>query len=121
MVPFGRRCGAFPLGRGLAVLLGRGLILPLGRFRSPSVGRSRLLSPTGGFGVDVAGQDDRVQGQPSGECGDPSNGDDDILAPAEHQAAVDDDPEELLVGPQGNLLNHDQDGQLTNRSELDTD
>ena len=67
MVPFGR-CGAFPLGRGLAVVLGRGFILPLGRFRSPSVGRSRLLSPAGGFGVEVAGQDDRVQGQPAGNA-----------------------------------------------------
>jgi hypothetical protein len=104
MVPFGR-CDAFPLGH----------------FRSPSVSRSRLLSPAGGFGVEVAGQDDHVQGQPAGEGRDPSNGDDDILAPAEHQAAVDDDPEEFLVGPQGNLLNHDQDGQPANRSELDTD
>ena len=120
MVPFGR-CAAFPLGRRLAVVLGRGLILPLGHFRSLSVGRSRLLSSTGGFGVEVTGQDDRVQGQPAGEGRDPSNSDHDILAPAEHQAAVDDDPEELFVGPQGNLLNHDQDGQLANRSELDTD
>jgi hypothetical protein len=115
MVPFGR-CGAFPLGRGLAVVLGRGLVLPLGHFRSPSVSRSRLLSPAGGFGVEVAGQDDRVQGQPGGEGRDPSNGDDDILVSAEHQAAVDDDPEELLVGPQANLLNHDPDGQPANRS-----
>src|SRR5215217_9704508 len=120
MVPFGR-CAAFPLCRGLTVVLGRGLILPLGHFRSPSVGRSRLLSPASGLGVEVTGQDDRVQGQPAGECRDPSNGDDDILAPAEHQAAVDDDPEEFLVGPHGNLLNQDQDGQPANRSELDTD
>ena len=58
---------------------------------------------------------------PLGNAGDPSNGDDDILTSAEQQAAVDNDPEELLVGPQGNLLNHDQDGQLATRSELDTD
>ena len=48
---------------------------------------------------------------PLGNAGDPSNGDDDILTSAEHQAAVDDDPEEFLVGPHGNLLNQDQDGQ----------
>jgi hypothetical protein len=99
-------------------VLGRGLILPLGHFRSPSVGRSRLLSPASGLGVDITGQDDRVQGQPAGEGRDPSDGDDDILAPAEHQAAVDDHPEEFLVGPQGNLLNHDQDGQPANRSGI---
>jgi hypothetical protein len=83
MVPFGRYA-AFPLGGRLAVVLGRGFILPLGHFRSPPVGRSRLLSPAGGFGVEVTGQDDRVQGQPAGECRDPSNRDDDILASAEH-------------------------------------
>jgi hypothetical protein len=54
MVPFGR-CVAFPLSRGLAVVLGCGLILSLGHFRSPPVGRSRRLSPAGGFGVEVTG------------------------------------------------------------------
>jgi hypothetical protein len=79
MMPFGR-CGAFPLGRGLAIVLGCGLFLPLGRFRGPSFGRCSLLSSACGFGTDVASQDNGVQGQPSGERRDPSNGDDDILA-----------------------------------------
>jgi len=64
-------------------------------------------SSAGGFGLDVAGQDDGVQGQASGEGGHSPNGDDDIPASAQHQAAVYDDPEELLVGPHGNLLDHD--------------
>ena len=82
-MPFGR-CGAFPLGCGLAIVLGRGLVLPLGRFRSPSSGRCGVLSSACGFGTEVASQDDGVQGQPSGECRDPSNGGDDILALAQH-------------------------------------
>ena len=64
MVPFGG-CGAFPLAAAFAVVLGRGLILSLGQLRSLPVGRSRLFSPAGRFGVDVTGQDDRVQGQPT--------------------------------------------------------
>jgi hypothetical protein len=65
-----------------------------------------MLSSAGGLGVDFAGQDDRVKGQPAGERRDPSNGGDDIVAPAEHKTAVDDDPEELLVRPQSILLDH---------------
>jgi len=65
----------------------------------------RMGSSAGGFGLDVAGQDDGVQDQTFGECRDPSNGGDDVLASAQHQAAVNDNPEELPVGPQGNLLN----------------
>jgi hypothetical protein len=57
----------------------------------------RLTVPPRRCGSPGAGT--RVQGQPSGECRDPSNGGSDILAPAEYQAAVDDDPKELLVGP----------------------
>src|SRR5215207_10816606 len=114
-MPFGR-CGASPLGCGLAVVLGCGFGLPLGCLRSPSVGRCCVLSSACGFGMDVASQDDGVQGQPSGECRDPSNGGDDILASAQHQAAVDDNPEELPVGPQGNLLIQDQ---SANCSELE--
>jgi hypothetical protein len=34
---------------------------------------------------------------------------------------VDDDPQELLVGPHGNLLSHDQDGQPANRSGTGND
>jgi hypothetical protein len=59
MVPFRRR-GAFPLGRGLAVVLGGGLVLPLSRGRGPSVGGCRMRASVGGLGVDTAGQDDRV-------------------------------------------------------------
>jgi hypothetical protein len=103
-MPFGR-CGAFPLGCGLVVVLGCGLVLPLGRLRSLSLGRCGVLSSACGFGMDVASQDNGVQGQPSGVCRDPSNGGNDTLASAQHQAAVDDNPEELPVGPQGNLLN----------------
>jgi hypothetical protein len=62
-----------------------------------------VLSSACGLGVDTAGQDDRVQGQSGGEGRDSSKGGDDMLASAEHQAAVDHDPEELLVGPHGNL------------------
>jgi hypothetical protein len=83
VVPFGR-CGTFPLGRGLAVVLGCGLLLPLGRGRGPSVGGCRMLSSACGLGVDTAGQDDRVQDQPCGEGRDPSNSGDDILASAQH-------------------------------------
>jgi hypothetical protein len=81
-MPFGR-CGAFPLGCGLAIVLGCGRVLPLGRFRSPPFGRCSVLSSACGFGTDVASQDDGVQDQPSGECRDPSNGGD-ILALAQH-------------------------------------
>src|SRR4029450_4888376 len=38
-----------------------------------------------------------------GEGPDPSKGRDDILAPAEHKAAVDHDPEQPVVGPHRNL------------------
>jgi len=55
------------------------------------------------LGVDAAGQDDGVQDQPSGEGRDPSKGSDDILASVQHQAAVDDNTEELVVRPHGNL------------------
>jgi len=98
------RCHAISLRCGLAVVLGCGLVLLLGCFGSPPLRRCRMLSSACGLGVDVAGQDDRVQGQPSGERRDPSNGGNDIVASAEHKTAVDDDPEELLVRSQGILL-----------------
>jgi hypothetical protein len=97
---------AISLRFGLAVVLGRRLGLQLGCFRGPPLGRCRMLSSAGGLGVDIAGQDDRVQGQPSGERRDPPNGGDDVVAPAEHKTTVDDDPEELLVRPQCILLAH---------------
>ncbi|HEY4724864.1 MAG TPA: hypothetical protein VIJ13_02660, partial [Actinomycetota bacterium] len=75
-----------------------------------------MLPSACGLGVDVAGQDDRVQDQPSGEGRDPSNGRDDILASVQHEAAVDHDPEEVVVGPHGNLLHNDKDDQPANRS-----
>jgi hypothetical protein len=62
-----------------------------------------MRASVGGLGVDIAGQDDRVQGQPGGEDCDPSKGGDDILASVQDQAAVDHDPEEFAVGPHGNL------------------
>ena len=62
-----------------------------------------MLSSARGFGVDFAGQDDRVQDQPSREGRDPSKRGDDMLASAEDQAAVDHHPEEFVVGPHGNL------------------
>jgi hypothetical protein len=99
MVPLGR-CGAFPLSRGVDVLLGCSLFLLLSRGRGPSLGSCRMGSSACGFGVEVAGQDDGVQGQSSGERGDPSKSGDNILASAQHQAAVDNDPEELF-GRQG--------------------
>jgi hypothetical protein len=82
-MPFGR-CGALPLGCGLAIVLGRGRGLPLGRFRRPSFGRCSVLSSACGLGTDVTSQDDGVEDQPFGECRDPSNGGDDILALAQH-------------------------------------
>jgi hypothetical protein len=74
-----------------------------------------MLSSACGLGVDVAGQDDRVQGEPGGEGRDPSKGGDDVPAPAEDQAAVDHDPEKLVVGPHGNLLHHGRDDQPARR------
>jgi len=102
VVPFGRR-GTFPSDRGLTVVLGCGLVRPLGRGRGPTVGGCRMLSSACGLGVDAAGQDDGVQDQPSGEGRDPSKGSDDILASVQHQAAVDDNTDELVVRPHGNL------------------
>jgi len=98
------RCKAISPRCGLAVVLGCGLVVLLGCFRSPPLGRCRMLSSARGLGVDIAGQDDRVQGQPSGERRDSSNGGNDIVASAEHKTAMDNDPEELLVRPHGILL-----------------
>jgi hypothetical protein len=117
VLPFRRR-GAFPLGRCLALVLGGGLVLPLRRGRGATVGGCRVRASAGRLGVDVACQDDRVHGQSGGEGRDPSKSADDILASAESQAAVDHDPEELVVGPHGNL-HHCQDDQPAKRSVLD--
>jgi hypothetical protein len=54
--------------------------------------------------VHLTCQDNRVKAQSSWERSDPSEGGHHILAASQHQAAVHDDPEQLLVGPHGDLL-----------------
>jgi hypothetical protein len=48
-------------------------------------------------------EDDDVEAQSSREHCDPAKGGHDILAASQHQTAVDDDAEQFLVGPHGNL------------------
>jgi hypothetical protein len=68
------------------------------------------------LGVDTAGQHDGVQDQPRGEGRDPSKRGDNILAAAQHQAAVDHDPEEFTVGLHDTSCIHGQPDQPANRS-----
>jgi hypothetical protein len=68
------------------------------------LGRGLALPAICGFGVHRTCQDNRVKGQSSWERGDLSEGGHHVLAASQHQAAVHDDPEQLLVGPHGDSL-----------------
>jgi hypothetical protein len=69
----------------------------------PGGGYGVVLAAIGRLGVHITREDNRVKAQSGGERGDQSEGGYDIFAVSQHQAAMDDDPEQLLVGPHGNL------------------
>jgi hypothetical protein len=95
-----------PLRRGLALLLGRGLTLSLFSGLGPSLGRGLTLPAICGFGMHRTCEDNRVKAQSSREGGDPSESGHHILAASQHQTAVHHYPEQLLVGPHGDLPHH---------------
>jgi hypothetical protein len=79
-------------------------MLPPCRRRGRSLDPGIALPAICRFGVHSTREDHRVEAEPGGKRCDPSKGGYHILVASQHQAAVDDDPEQLLVGLHGILL-----------------
>lgn len=91
---------ALPPCRDLALPPGGRLVLLLGRGIGRTMVAGLALPPSRRLGVHAMGEHHHVQTEPRGERGDPPDGGHHPGAPSQHQAAVDDHSEQVLIGLQ---------------------